>query len=145
LIIAAPGGAKGAVSKRVVELVDLHATLADLCGLKVPPKLDGVSMKALVENPSAPWDRPAITQVTRGGGAGGAKRIMGYTVRTDRWRYTEWDGGRAGAELYDHDADPGELTNLAKDAGRAAVITKMKRILDGAIGRGNPTVSLQTR
>jgi arylsulfatase A-like enzyme len=59
---------------------------------------------------------------------------MGYTIRTDRWRYTEWDGGRGGAELYDHDADPGELTNLAKDAGRAAVITEMKRILNGVIG-----------
>jgi uncharacterized sulfatase len=133
LIIAAPGGAKGAVSKRVVELVDLHATLADLCGLKVSPKLDGVSLKTLVENPSAPWDRPAVTQVTRGGGAGGAKRIMGYSVRTDRWRYTEWDGGKAGAELYDHDADPGELTNLAKDVRSAAVVTEMKRILDGVI------------
>jgi uncharacterized sulfatase len=134
LIIAAPGGAKGVVSKRVVELVDLHATLADLCGLQIPPKLDGTSMKALVENPAAAWDRPAVTQVTRGGGAGGAKRIMGYSIRNDRWRYTEWDGGKAGAELYDHDADPGELANLAKDAGQAGVVTEMKRILDGVIG-----------
>jgi uncharacterized sulfatase len=135
LIIAAPGVAKGAVSKRVVELVDLHATLADLCGLPVPPKLDGVSLRALVENPTAAWDRPAITQVTRGGGAGGAKRIMGYSVRTERWRYTEWDGGKAGAELYDHDVDPGEFANLAKDVGNAAVVTEMKRVLAGVIGQ----------
>src|SRR4051812_36300106 len=97
LIITAPGGgAKGAVAKRVVELVDLHATLADLCGLPIPAKLDGVSLKTLVENPAAAWDRPAVTQVARGGGAGAAKRIMGYSVRNERWRYTEWDGGKAG-------------------------------------------------
>lgn len=131
LIIAAPGGAKGAVSKRVVELVDLHATLADLCGVPAPAKLDGVSLKALVADPNAPWDRPAITQVMRGGGAGGAKRIMGYSVRNDRWRYTEWDGGKAGVELYDHDVDPRELTNLAKDAGRADIVVQMKGLLGG--------------
>jgi uncharacterized sulfatase len=135
LIIAAPGvGAKGAVSKRVVELVDLHATLADLCGLPIPAKLDGVSFKGVVENPAAAWDRPAVTQVTRGGGAGGAKRIMGYTVRSERWRYTEWDGGKAGAELYDHDTDPEEVKNLASDAGHATVVADMKRALVGVIG-----------
>jgi uncharacterized sulfatase len=135
LIIAAPGGgAKGAVSKRVVELVDLHATLAELCGLPIPAKLDGVSLKPLVENPAAAWDRPAITQVTRGGGAGGAKRIMGYTIRDEDWRYTQWDGGKAGAELYDHEADPTEVKNLANDPGHAAVVAAMKRALVGVIG-----------
>ena len=69
-------------------------------------------MRPLLEDPKAPWAKPAITQVVRNEGG---KRIMGYSVRTERWRYTEWDGGAAGAELYDQDADPHEYQNLAKD------------------------------
>ena len=56
----------------------------------------------------AAWERPAFTQVQRG-------QIAGRSVRTRRWRYTEWDDGRAGGELYDHDRDPGEHHNLAAD------------------------------
>ena len=54
---------------------------------------------------------------------------MGYSVRTERWRYTEWDGGKAGAELYDHDADPHEWNNLAKDPKFAKEVAEMKKLL----------------
>jgi uncharacterized sulfatase len=128
LIIAAPGGAKNAVSPRVVESVDLHATLADLCGIAAP-KTDGVSIKPLVMKPDAPWDKPAITQVTRGGGANAKNRIMGYTIRTERYRYTEWDGGAKGVELYDHDTDSLEMHNLAKEPKQVEVIAKLKAML----------------
>ena len=40
---------------------------------------------------------------------------MGRSLRTERWRYTEWNEGEAGQELYDHAADPGEFENLALD------------------------------
>lgn len=129
LIIAAPGGAKNAVSPRVVESVDLHATLADLCGVPAP-KTDGVSIKPLVMKPDAAWDKPALTQVTRGGGANAKNpRVMGYSIRTERYRYTEWDGGAKGAELYDHDSDPQELHNQAKDPKQADVVAKLKGML----------------
>src|SRR5207244_8701188 len=96
LIICDPrGGAKGAVSKRIVELVDLHATLAELCDVKAP-KTDGVSIAPLVKDPQAEWDRPALTQIMRGGGAANPRRLYGYSVRTDRWRSTECVGGTAG-------------------------------------------------
>ncbi len=122
LVIAAPGGVKGKTSARTVELVSLHKTLTDLCGIAADAKTEGHSMKALVENPAAEWKHAAFSQVTRGANVGtftkGAKKgggqIMGRSVRTERWRYTEWDEGRAGAELYDHDADPGEYKNLAQ-------------------------------
>jgi iduronate 2-sulfatase len=52
-------------------------------------------------------------------------RFFGYSLRTPRWRYTEWDEGKAGRELYDHDADPGELTNLAEKAEHVATITEL--------------------
>jgi iduronate 2-sulfatase len=129
LIICDPrGGAKGAVSRRVVELVDLHATLAELCDVKAP-KTDGVSIAPLVKDPEAAWDRPAITQIMRGGGPANPRRLFGYSVRTDRWRYTEWDGGKAGAELYDHDADPAEMRNLAKDSKFSQIVVEMKKLI----------------
>jgi uncharacterized sulfatase len=54
---------------------------------------------------------------------------MGYSVRTERWRYTEWDGGAQGVELYDEQGDPDELRNLADAPTRKDVIVEMKRLL----------------
>ena len=51
---------------------------------------------------------------------------MGYSVRTERWRYTEWDSGAAGAELYDQVADPLEYQNLFKDPKFARTVTDLK-------------------
>jgi uncharacterized sulfatase len=55
---------------------------------------------------------------------------MGRSVRTERWRYTEWDDGKAGVELYDHENDPHELKNLAKDESHAKIVAKMKKLLE---------------
>ena len=123
LVIIAPGAkGNGRPCARTVEFVDLYPTLADLAGLTPPKDLAGVSLKPLLDNPQAAWDRPAYTQVQRGG-------FPGYSVRTARWRYTEWDDGRQGAQLYDHDADPHELRNLAADPKYAAVVQDMKALV----------------
>ncbi len=129
LIIAAPGS-KGAGQQcgRLAELIDLYPTLADLCGLKAPANLDGTSLRPLLNDPTAPGKKAAYTQVTRGGGKKGAP-IMGYSARTERWRYTEWDGGARGNELYDHDADPKEHHNLAADPKYGKVVEVMKGLL----------------
>jgi uncharacterized sulfatase len=129
MIIAAPGS-KGAGQKcgRPAELIDLYPTLADLCALKAPAGLDGMSLRPLLDDPTKPGKKAAYTQVTRGGGKKGPT-VMGYSVRTERWRYTEWDGGAKGSELYDHDADPHELHNLAQDAKHAKVVEQMKGLL----------------
>ncbi len=108
LVIAGPNTKAGGISKRNVELVDVYPTLADLAGLTPPANLPGASLRTLLGRPDAPWNRPAFTQVQRQG-------FPGHSVRTARWRYTEWDGGKRGVELYDHEKDPGELTNLASD------------------------------
>jgi uncharacterized sulfatase len=66
--------------------------------------------------------------VTRGGGKK-AEKFMGRSVRTERWRYTEWDDGKKGIELYDHDADPREHRNLANDERHAQTVTELKALL----------------
>ena len=113
----------GKVSSRTVELVDLYPTVADLCGLPVPEGAQGYSLKALLEDPQAQWSHPAFTQVTRG------KGVMGRSVRTERWRYTEWDGGSKGVELYDQENDPKEFKNLASDPASAKTVGEMKALL----------------
>jgi len=100
---------------RTVELVDLYPTLADLCGLTPPSWLEGKSLRPLLRNPNASWKLPAFTQVTRKGG------VMGRSIRTERWRYTEWADGSKGKELYDQNADPKEYHNLANDPKHAKI------------------------
>src|SRR5262249_41418878 len=125
LIISAPGSkAPGQSCGRLAELVDMYPTLVDLCSLKAPAGLDGMSLRPLLDDPTKPGKKAAYTQVTRGGAKKGMP-ILGYSVRTERWRYTEWDGGAKGAELYDHDADPKEHRNLAGDPKQAKVIEEM--------------------
>jgi len=60
-------------------------------------------------------------------------RYFGYTLRTSRWRYTEWDEGRKGCELYDHDSDPRELTNLAESTLHAKTIDELSSQLKVAV------------
>jgi uncharacterized sulfatase len=130
LIVAGPGIVKNRVSGRTVELLDLYPTLADLCALAGAPKnLAGRSLKPLLKNPQAAWNKPAITQVRRGAGE---NAFQGYSARNERWRYTEWDEGKRGVELYDETNDPGELRNLANDPKYAKIVAGMKKLLQGA-------------
>ena len=123
LIIVAPGAkGNGKVCARTVEFVDLYPTLAELTGLTSPKNLEGASLKPLLDDPSKAWNRPAFTQVQRG-------QFPGYSVRTERWRYIEWDDGAKGAQLYDHDADPHEYRNLAEDPKYADVVKEMKALV----------------
>jgi uncharacterized sulfatase len=139
LLIAAPGKKANVASPRLVETIDLFPTLTELCGLKAPAGLEGKSFVPLLENPVQPWKEAAFTQVIRHRTKRDAQQnvhvleekdvLMGYSVRTERWRYIEWDGGQAGAQLYDHDRDPHEFVNLASDPKHAETVTEMKHLL----------------
>ena len=186
-IIRSPGmsalGTSGTMTNAPVELVDVFPTLLDLCSLPVPDEttsvtnditryqiLEGTTLLPLLEDSQQPWKSVAFSQYQRyisykssydsdrplspaGGGKG-----MGYSIRTDRYRYTEWwktrgDYGKFGSndannpydpdasrvvaseaslvELYDYQNDPGETENLAytQASAYAALISELQALL----------------
>jgi iduronate 2-sulfatase len=136
LIIAAPGvGPKGAVAQAPVGLIDLYPTLAELCGVETPDNLQGQSLVPMLKDPSRPGRGWSLSQVVR---HGGANQVFGFTLRTPRWRYTEWDAGRQGRELYDHERDPLEQTNLAADSAHADRVNELSAQLAAAVRASYP-------
>jgi iduronate 2-sulfatase len=124
LIVYAPRAkGNGRACPRTVEFVDLYPTLTDLCGLASPSALQGTSLRLLLADPQAKWDRPAYTMVFH-------QQTRGESVRTERYRYVEWDRGEKGKQLYDHSLDPREYRNLADDPAHAKTVEEMKRLLD---------------
>jgi uncharacterized sulfatase len=124
--------ARGQRCARTVEFLDMYPTLADLCGLThVPARLHGKSLRPLLENARAPWDRPAVTQVQRARPGG---PVHGYSIRTERHRYSMWDNGREGEELYDYTRDPREVENLAGSSGPSSLKRELRSRLEAIIG-----------
>lgn len=135
LIIAAPGmGKQGAVAKTPVGLIDLYPTLAELCGVDAPENLQGQSLAAILKDPNEEGRGYTISQVSRRG----KPQVFGYTIRTPRWRYTEWDQAEQGRELYDHENDPLELTNLAEESQHAELIADLSGKLQEAVAGSFP-------
>jgi uncharacterized sulfatase len=89
--------------------------------------IQGKSLVPLLKGPVKEWHYPAFTQVQRR--VQGGKKIMGRSIRTDKWRYTEWGEGEYGVELYDHDNDSNEFTNLAKEPQYVPIVAKLKKLL----------------
>ncbi len=112
LLLSVPGMKKGIHTNALVEFVDVYPTLCDVAGIPIPSHVEGVSAKPLLSDPKRPWKTAAFSQYPRG------KKVMGYSMRTDRYRLTVWldykDRARVDAvELYDHQADPEENRNIA--------------------------------
>jgi arylsulfatase A-like enzyme len=94
--------------------VDLYPTLADLAGLKPPGPLDGRSLVPVLDEPARTVRESAFTQAWDG-----------YSVRTDRWRYVEWDEGRKGRQLYDMANDPHEMRDLASEPQHSEMVADL--------------------
>lgn len=129
MIVWAPEAAgMGQPTQSIMEFIDLYPTLIDYTGLEAPHTLSGKSLRPILDNPQAEVKKAGYTQVNRG-------EIIGRSVRTARWRYTEWgEDGKHGAELYDHSKDSGEYYNLAENPEYASIRQQMKQDLDKGFG-----------
>ena len=121
LIVSDPAqkSAHAKSTESIAELIDIYPTLADLADLKqgLPANLDGTSLAKIVRDPSVSVKNAAFTQHQHP--FYGSKKnwqAWGYSVRTDRWRYTEWRDIESdevvASELYDYQSDPLETQNV---------------------------------
>ncbi|MCP5109903.1 MAG: sulfatase [bacterium] len=141
LIVSAPGfgDTAGRATTAVTELIDLYPTLADLCGIQPPSHLAGRSLRPNLQDPTAPGKATALTVFNTLDRVHAKNPLRppttGYTIRTNRWRYTEWDGGKYGVELYDHRRDPKEHVNLAIAPALQETAGELRGMLHAAIER----------
>ena len=121
LIVCVPDGVKGTTDKPV-ELLSIYPTLIDLCGLPKNAKIEGVSLKPLLEDPGSRWGHVAISTLGQNN----------HSVRDERWRYIRYADGSE--ELYDHRTDPNEWSNLVVQSAVSEhneVIARLKKHLPG--------------
>lgn len=124
LVWVVPGLTKpGSVCARTVDFMSVYPTLAELCGVPIPKHVEGVSLRPLLENPDAAWERPARTTYL----------YNNHAIRTEKWRYIRYHDG--GEELYDEAKDPHEWTNLAGSAEFAPLKAELGRWLP-AVNKG---------
>jgi len=144
LILSAPGmRARGRHTRALVEFVDIYPTLAELAGLPLPGHLEGTSFKPLLDDPEQPWKTAAFSQYPR---TYQGQRLMGYSMRTDRYRFTRWvdrhDPSKVVAvELYDHQTDPQENVNIANDPANADLVARLTRRWEAGWKGAFPPVS----
>lgn len=122
LLVWTPGlAAPGVASSSLAELLDLYPTLTDLAGLPRPADLDGTSLVPVLRDPA---------RVVRSAAFSAARRRppqLGWSIRTERHRYTEWPDGSN--ELYDLRSDPGERSNLASLPAHARTLDDLREKL----------------
>jgi arylsulfatase A-like enzyme len=136
LLMSVPGQkTTGRPCERFVEFVDIYPTLADVCGLTKSNGVEGFSFAPLLDDPAKEWKAAAFSQYPRSPGKD-VGQLMGYAVRTERYRYVEWRKKGTtevvARELYDHKTDPAEDTNVAgADANKAVVEELSQKLADG--------------
>ena len=133
LLIVAPGITKpGTHTRQLAETVDLYPTLVELAGLpaaKVPQRLEGESLVAVLRDPKARVRDHAYHAFPR---QRAGETVIGRAIRTERYRLVEWKkpgapGSTADLELYDYQTDPEESANLAPT--HPEVVTHLRAIL----------------
>ncbi len=129
LIISTPDMKNtGKQSAALVEFVDIYPSLCELAGLPLPSDLQGTSFVPLLDNPDRPWKKAVFSQFLREGVwiAPDGIEYMGYSIRTDRFRYVEWINWEtkelAAKELYDHETDPQENENIVDNLQYAGYV-----------------------
>ena len=139
MIVSAPGYRGGRKSPALTEFVDIYPSLAELCGLPKPEGVEGHSFVPLLDRPSRTWKSAAFSQYPRG-------KAMGYSIRTDRYRYTEWITpglDEKPNELYDYTTDPDEKVNLAGDPQQAGRVRDLSERLKAGWSRAMPDTCVE--
>ena len=138
LILSVPGAAgdktRGQKTEALVEFVDIYPTLCELAGLPLTGGLEGKSFAPLLDNPAQAGKAAAYSQFPRAWNqTRNMGRIMGYSMRTDRYRYNEWikasDKSVVGVELYDHQNDVAENSNVAARAENKEIVAQLHQQL----------------
>ncbi len=128
LLISVPGfQTAGRRTDALAEFVDVYPTLAELCHLPLPQHLEGTSLVPVLRDPAKSVKTAAFSQYPRGASG---RQLMGYSMRTDRYRFTRWvhrdDHTKLDAvELYDHQTDPQENMNIANDPANADLLERL--------------------
>jgi len=138
LITRMPGmQAEGAQTGALVEFVDMYPTLCELCQIPIPEHCEGQSFAPLLNAPERPWKSAAFNQYPRGA-------VMGYAMRTNRYRYMEWQDLATGKilarELYDQASDAEENVNLAERAD-PELLQRLSRQLQAGWREAGPSIS----
>lgn len=138
LIIASPQLGGGKKTKALTELVDLFPTICDLSGVPLPENLHGVSLKPVLQDPEIKWKEGAFSQYFKN--KKGVGKVLGTSLRTDRYRYTEWrrndhTGKLEDITLIDLQADPSATKNIASDPSHRKLIERLGKLTKES-GRG---------
>ncbi len=139
MLISAPGMANGSRTEALAELLDIYPTLVELCGLPAANGVEGKSLAPVLKDPKASVKEFALTQHPRpayyNNDTPPDPEVMGYSIRTDRFRYAEWRNWKTGAtdarELYDHQSDPDETRNVVDEPQFAGDVKKSAALLQG--------------
>ena len=127
----------------MTEFVDIFPTLCELAGLDTPERLDGESLVGLMRGENSPDNPAAVSQYMRAKAKEG--RLMGWAIRTPRYRYVEWrkisyegndyvpSGEVVGRELYDYIVDPKERRNLAASMEHGSVLAELVKEFDNVL------------
>ncbi|MCA9040463.1 MAG: sulfatase [Planctomycetaceae bacterium] len=142
-IITTPDHQGGQRTDALVELLDIYPTLMELTGVKGPNALEGTSLVPLLEDPSLPGAPAAMTQTPRPNyPRGTTPEVMGYSIRTDGFRYTEWRDHKSGSviarELYDHANDSEEMVNALSASQYKEVLPELAKLLQEKISSAHP-------
>jgi arylsulfatase A-like enzyme len=127
MIISAPGISGNKSTSALTEFVDIYPSLCELAAIPVPDRIEGRSLVPLLNDPARSWKEAAFSQYP-------AKWAMGYSIRTKRYRYTEWRRKKnkkvTARAFFDYEKDPHETKNLVDEPSYKKTIIKIKAMLD---------------
>jgi iduronate 2-sulfatase len=143
MLFSVPGLTNGKNYKQPAEFVDIYPTLCELNGLPVGAYLDGKSLVPALKNNDTKIKDFAISQFPRGGKGNGSREFMGYTLRNNQYRFTEWVGNSfttakpfnqadvSAVELYDLINDPNETKNIVADPKNKKLVEELTKQMHG--------------